>query len=36
MAAASVVVPADGNEDVDNPLQKALGLSLYSPHRVSK
>ena len=36
MAVASVVVSAEGNEDMDNPLQKGLGLSLDSPYRVSE
>lgn len=35
MAVASVIVPAEGNVNVDNPFQKGLGLSLDSPPRVS-
>lgn len=36
MALASVVVPAERNKDMDNPLQKGLGLSLDSLHRISE
>lgn len=36
MAVASVVFPAEENEDMDNPFQKELGFALDSPHSVSE